>query len=134
MAKWNQIKKFYPALFLSVLLSFAAPSKAQAQVVINGYLYQGQELAELEYYLGSIPPGRYWLDVNTGYWGYEGDSTVQGNIFTPPNNTQTSHPYIRKNGDIYDPAYGGSSATTDSNGCTYYSIPGMSINSCDPNW
>ncbi|GAB4535420.1 MAG: hypothetical protein Tsb0014_22400 [Pleurocapsa sp.] len=136
MAKFHKIKKFYPTLILSVLLSLAAPQKAQAQVYINGYLYQGQELAELEYYLGTIPPGRYWLDVDTGYWGYEGDSTIQGNVLQQQNNDtySTDNSYVRSNGDIYDPSYGGSSATTDSNGCTYFSIPGMTVNSCDDNW
>lgn len=136
MAKFNKIKinRVYPTLFLSLLLSFSLPGKAKAEVFINGQHFQGQDLALLEYILGPISPGRYWLNTDTGNWGYEGNSTVQGNVLTQNINTQTSHPYIRKNGDIYDPSYGGSSATTDSNGCTYFSIPGMSINSCDPNW
>lgn len=36
--------------------------------------------------------------------------------------------------NYYDPSYGGASATTDSDGNTYFSVPGLSINSGDPNW
>ncbi|MDJ0650493.1 MAG: hypothetical protein QNJ60_17500 [Xenococcaceae cyanobacterium MO_188.B19] len=37
--------------------------------------------------------------------------------------------------NYYDPSYGGSSATTDSNGCTFFSAAGApTISSCDPNW
>ena len=140
-----KINLIYLTLLLSTLLSFTLPRKANAQVVMNGYSYQGQELATLKYlsaigyYLGPITPGRYWLDVNTGNWGYEGNPQIQGNILMQQNNSQTSqrrsHPYERPNGDIYDPSYGGSSVTADpQTGCRYYSVGGYTINGCDKNW
>ena len=131
MAKYNKIQKFYPALFLPMLLSFAAPSEAEAQVYINGYLLQGQELAELESYLGSIPPGRYWLDTDTGNWSYEGDSTtIQGNIAQESN--RASDRSQRGVSSYYSSGGAGGYGSYISNGkCSYFSSRGVSIKSYD---
>jgi hypothetical protein len=62
----------------SLLVPFA--SSADAQVVVNGQLMQGQKLTLLESLMGSrIPAGRYWIDQN-GNWGYEGGLTIQGSL------------------------------------------------------
>lgn len=42
-----------------------------AQVVINGITLTPQQVAQL----GSVPPGRYWYDAQTGAWGMEGGAT-----------------------------------------------------------
>lgn len=116
----------------TLLLSFSFPNQLKAQVVINGQLIQGQELATLEYYLGHIPAGRYWLDTNTGYWGYEGNPQIQGNIFldnnTSGSNQGTVDSYYSEGGA------GGSGSYVSDGKCSYFSSGGMSINTCDPNW
>jgi hypothetical protein len=41
-------------------------------VVINGYLLGMSELATLDSVVGTlVPDGRYWLNFETGEWGYE---------------------------------------------------------------
>ena len=132
MAKYSFIGKFYSTFLLSILLSFTTPSKAEAQVFINGYLYQGQELAQLEYLIGPVAPGRYWLNTYTGDWGYEGNSQVQGNLLQQNNAAPDSYGDNRQ--PYYDSSYGGSSYTPDpETGCSYISAGGMTINTCD-NW
>ena len=105
MLKCNKINLIYLTLFLSTLLSFASPRKANAQVVINGYLFKGQELAALENQAGSkFPPGNYQINFYTGDWVYQGPyGQHQGNIYqnqTAPSNPQSvNHPYV----GVYDP-------------------------------
>lgn len=44
-------------------------------VVVNGSLVSTGELVLLDMLHGEyIPNGRYWLNLNTGQWGYEGGS------------------------------------------------------------
>lgn len=76
------MKKLFKLLFLGLLLwagsvqSFAAKQGLwgpERNVVINGQLITGQELMLLDTLNGEfIPPGRYWLNLETGAWGYEG--------------------------------------------------------------
>lgn len=106
---------------------------AAAQVVINGYLVQGNELAQLEYLVGgAIPPGRYWLDVNTGDWGYEGNPYVQGNVFY----SQTSGYGDSGSSGQVDSYYstggaGGYGSYVSDGECAYFSTGDMSMSTCD---
>ena len=62
-------------LFLSTSLALTLPRKVDAQVVINGRLIQGQELAALEYQARTkLPPGNYHIDQNAGLMVYDGPS------------------------------------------------------------
>ncbi|QLE57061.1 hypothetical protein [Nostoc sp. TCL26-01] len=109
------MKKLILATVLSIC-SLIGPlsltATAQGWVVINGELFQGQKLYNLERLLGySIPSGRYWLDVNTGDWGYEGNPRVQGNILRPNQSSSTPGrrtPFgdILENGGYFDPNTG----------------------------
>ncbi len=59
---------------------------AERNVVINGQLIVGQELMLLDALNGEfIPAGRYWLNVETGAWGYEGGP--QQGVIKQKNNT-----------------------------------------------
>lgn len=104
---------------------------ASAQVVINGNLVQGGELAELEYLLGApVPDGSYWVNTNTGNWGYEGNSTVQGNLFDEAERSSSS-----EEGGSIDSYYeggGGSHTSYASDGeCAYFSTEYGSISTCN---
>lgn len=114
---------------LTLLFSFSIPNQLKAQVVINGQLIQGQELATLEYYLGHIPAGRYWLDTNTGYWGYEGNPQIQGNIFLDGNTSGSNYGSVDSN---YSQGGAGGYGSYASDGqCSYMSIEGMSVKTCN---
>lgn len=48
-------------------------------VVINGQPLQPLQVQRIErLYCSPIADGRYWYDVQTGIWGYEGDPRAQG--------------------------------------------------------
>ncbi|MBE9137028.1 hypothetical protein IQ254_07400 [Nodosilinea sp. LEGE 07088] len=118
------MKKTLITLALS-LTSLVGPLawNANAQVVVNGYLMQGEDLMLLQYLVGSpIPAGYYWLDEN-GNWGYEGSSVVQGNILYGTQSTNSGG-----SGNIYD---GEASYIESDNGCAYFSSDAGSISSCN---
>ncbi|MGB5710286.1 MAG: hypothetical protein WBM44_05175 [Waterburya sp.] len=126
-------------VFTTSLISLM-PLKAQAQVFINGELIQGQELQNLQMLLDNqIPSGRYWLDSDTGNWGYEGNSQVQGNLYVPID--RNSNSYDNPNGgnsggagSYYSSGGAGGYGSYASDGeCSYFSSGGMTFNTCD-NW
>jgi len=62
-------------LFIVFFLGFINLSAMayQRYVVVNGALMNPTQLAFLDGMHGEyIPDGRYWLNLNTGEWGYEG--------------------------------------------------------------
>lgn len=68
-------------LILAGLL--AAPLTAQAQyryVVVNGQRLDTASMARLDRAAClRVPDGRYWIDMRTGIWGYEGGAP-QGRV------------------------------------------------------
>jgi len=69
---------------VTVLLVLAIPGLAQAQsrwVVVNGVLMNPMQLAMLDSRAcTTVPNGRYWLDLQTGLWGYARDPRPVGYI------------------------------------------------------
>jgi len=64
-----------------VLVLNAAISHAERFVVINGQRLNNQQLYNLEQiHCGPIANGSYWLDHDTGLWGYAGNRAPQGYI------------------------------------------------------
>lgn len=121
---------FACAISVSSLFSlFMLP--ASAQVVINGNLFQGEELAELEYLLGApVPQGFYWLNTNTGAWGYEGDSTIQGNLFDELESRYSSEEGGRAD-SYYEGRAGNHTSYVSDGECAYFSTEYGSISTCD---
>ena len=67
-------------VFITVIFvtSFAAEAQ-QRMVIVNGQPLSPQELYVLDSMNGAhVPNGAYWLDFNTGVWGYAGDPTPRG--------------------------------------------------------
>lgn len=96
-------------------------SNVAAQVYINGQLYEGVALYQLQQqYGGQIPSGNYWL-LQDGKWGYVGSNQVQGNFYTD----NRGGGYV----DIYPGS--GSVMKDGKSGCTYWDLGGYSYNSCD---
>lgn len=69
-------------ILMGVALCLAtAASHAERYVVVNGERMNDAQIQTLERIrCGPIPNGHYWLNVNTGVWGYAGNPTPQGNI------------------------------------------------------
>lgn len=67
------------------------------QVVVNGTHLGPTELAWLDALNGGlVPDGRYWLDLDSGAWGYEGGPTAgvlgqEEDAGTPGNAGQTGY-------------------------------------------
>ncbi len=69
------------ALAICLALSSAPADAQQRYVVVNGVLMTAQDLYVLDRLAGYyIPNGNYWLDPNTGVWGYAGNPYPQGQI------------------------------------------------------
>lgn len=69
-----------PIAILAGWLATATPSAAQSRgVVVNGQRLSDPDVAYLERRACSrIPNGNYWLDMQTGAWGYARNPQVQG--------------------------------------------------------
>lgn len=82
LSKRNIIGILTALLVAVAVISAAAPSQAQQRfVVINGELLSPQQLYVLDQLVGGyVPNGAYWVDTNSGIWGYAGDPTPRGRI------------------------------------------------------
>lgn len=82
----SRITRILAAVALAITVFFAsAPSEAQQRfVVVNGQLLSAEQLFVLDQMAGGfVPNGAYWVDPNTGIWGYAGDPTPRGQIGAP---------------------------------------------------
>ncbi len=78
-----QFTRVLIALAFAIAAAFAsAPSQAQQRfVVVNGQFMSAEQLYVLDQMAGGfVPNGAYWVDPNTGIWGYAGDPTPRGQI------------------------------------------------------
>lgn len=117
------MKKLNNMLIVLALTSF----DVGAQVYINGQLYEGLALYQLQQNYGDIiPSGNYWL-MQDGNWGYIGSNQVQGNFYTDNRTVGAS------SGSGYTDIYPGSGSVVKDGktGCKYYDLGGYSYNSCD---
>lgn len=75
----RQLQSFVTAIVLMLSVSNAA--YAERYVVVNGNRLSDTDIMILERWrCGPIPNGHYWLNFNTGIWGYAGDPRVRGHI------------------------------------------------------
>jgi hypothetical protein len=89
----------------TVALSLGVPTEALAQrfVVVNGQVMGPQELAILDRYAcQSVPNGYYWLNTQTGLWGYAGNPAPQGYI-SDGCYQQTRRPSLSERRMLYSP-------------------------------
>lgn len=70
-------------ILLGTIAAIAIAGSAHAgAVIVNGKTLDYQERLMLSRTACfTIPPGNYWLNTNTGYWGYAGSARVQGHIY-----------------------------------------------------
>lgn len=63
-----------------VLALLTTPALAQSRFVfVNGQRMTDQQVGLLEFFACTpIPNGSYWLNVDTGAWGYVGNLRTQG--------------------------------------------------------
>jgi hypothetical protein len=77
--------------------------QADRFVVVNGQVMGPRELAILDRYAcQSVPNGSYWLNTQTGLWGYAGNPTPQGYI-SDGCYWQTRRPSLSERRMLYSP-------------------------------
>lgn len=90
------MKKIFKLLTAALVLTSV---NASAQVFVNGQLYQGAALAQLQQQYGDvIPSGNYWL-IQNGNWGYVDSNQVQGNFYTDNQGTANSGRFLYPESD-----------------------------------
>jgi hypothetical protein len=64
-----------------ILLGASSAANAERYVVVNNQRLNNEQILSLEQlHCGPIANGHYWLNVNTGIWGYAANPNPQGHI------------------------------------------------------
>lgn len=73
--------KALPVAALAAIAAAVLAPAAQAQVWVNGVQLNPQQQALLqEYTCGPVPAGSYWINPQTGRWGYVGNARPMGHL------------------------------------------------------
>ncbi|TVZ38799.1 hypothetical protein P886_3181 [Alteromonadaceae bacterium 2753L.S.0a.02] len=92
------------AVMALTLVLLVPEAMAQRYVVVNGQLMAPEQIAFLEQMAcGRVPNGRYWLNLNTGVWGYEGDPTPRGQLTGNCYGNTQRKPSLSERGLLYSP-------------------------------
>ncbi|MEO1470087.1 MAG: hypothetical protein AAFV86_13610 [Pseudomonadota bacterium] len=87
---------------LALALGLATAGTAEAQTWVNGKRLTADEMTALaRYSCGPVWPGRYWLNMATGHWGFEGNPIPMGHIRDRCAGTQ--RPGLSQRGMLYRP-------------------------------
>jgi hypothetical protein len=88
---------------MALTLGVSTEVLAQRFVVVNGQVMSPQELAILDRYACQyVPNGYYWLNTQTGLWGYAGNPAPQGYI-SDGCYRQTRRPSLSERRMLYSP-------------------------------
>ena len=105
-----QAKRLLLTGLAALLLLLGVPGLGGAQlrwVVVNGVLQNPAQLAALDRHACAIVPnGSYWLDYNTGVWGYAGNPRPMGRVGDmcnayPGSYSGPSRPSLSERGMLY---------------------------------
>lgn len=124
--------------------SLLAVEQSERHIHVNGEHLDSQNIALLDQLTGNqTPNGYYWINMQTGEWGFENNAQVQGIIQTIANYQQQNAQQHYQAGQSDQSADGyndwegvdqnGSVVSGRVNGqdCTYVSSGGMTFKSCD---
>jgi hypothetical protein len=88
---------------MALTLDVSTEALAQRFVVVNGQVMGPQELTTLDRYACQyVPNGYYWLNTQTGLWGYAGNPAPQGYI-SDGCCRQTRRPSLSERRMLYSP-------------------------------
>ena len=126
---------------------------AERYINVNGEQLDEQTALMMDSLFGySVPDGFYWLNTQTGEWGYENEDEVQGIISAisqyNQNNSNQPNQYYSDDNYYTDDSYqqpnsyqqqefyqsqNGSAVSGQLNGqnCTFVSVGGTTMKSCD---
>ncbi|MBV1910756.1 MAG: hypothetical protein KUG78_15745 [Kangiellaceae bacterium] len=121
----------------SALFSLSAKSQDR-HIHINGQHLDAQVIADLDQLVGQpVGDGYYWLNMQTGEWGYEDNNQTQGVISAIANSNANAQENNSPNSQPYRNYEGVSSTGTVTSGrlngknCTFVSVGGTTMKSCD---
>jgi hypothetical protein len=122
-------------LVSSILFTSHSLVAEERHIHVNGQCLEAADMVQLDQLIGGVTPnGKYWIDFNTGTWGYEGDQETQGYLSAIAGN-QTEY---RDTSDSHQQPYMESSITgrvvsgqVNGQDCTYVSVGGTTMRSCD---
>jgi hypothetical protein len=82
----------------------AAAGPMQRYVVVNGHRLTPTQIAQLQVaHCAYIPDGRYWLNMQTGAWGYAANPWQQGFLGDPCRGGGQRHRSLSERGLLYTP-------------------------------
>jgi hypothetical protein len=141
------MKHLIPKSLVVILFSFVLPvlSDASRHIHINGEHLSHENIMLLDKIVGNaVESGYYWLNMQTGEWGYQEHEQVQGVIASIANqqnqnlrDQQQNNSEYSNQADSYNNWEGvsgtGSVTSGQLNGqnCTFVSVAGTTIKSCD---
>jgi hypothetical protein len=68
-------------IMLCALPTAGSAQAYQREVYVNGQRLSSTELEQIDLQFGAcLADGRYWLDADTGRWGYEGEPAPRGKV------------------------------------------------------
>lgn len=77
---------------------------AEQNIFVNGQRLSFEQIQRLEQiHCGPIENGGYWLDVNSGLWGYAGNPIPQGYITDNCYQQDKHRPGLSERGLLYSP-------------------------------
>ena len=123
------------AIAFAIVLVGLTSIQIQAQerhIHVNGEHLEAEDIQLLDQINGAIVPnGFYWINMETGEWGMEGEPQVLGTI--PAIAQYQAQPRSRNNSTEINSSQNGSVVSGRLNGrnCTFASAGGMTIKSCD---
>jgi hypothetical protein len=87
---------------LFVMLSVTGVAYGERYIVVNGTRLNLAQIQQLErFHCGPIPNGHYWLNPNTGIWGYAGgppQGHISDNCYNPGR-----RPSLSERGMLFSP-------------------------------
>lgn len=124
-------------MFILILLTTNAFAEQQRHIHINGEHLNDQMITKLDALIGTqVSDGYYWLNLQTGQWGYEGNPRVQGIVaqIVAAKQTQSQQQSTEyKKSKLQDVSSTGRVTSGRLNGqdCTFVSVGGTTLKSCD---
>ena len=139
------MKKLLCAL---ILLGMPLYAFADRHIHVNTEHLDNETILMMDQIFGyQVSDGNYWLDTQTGQWGYEGNDEIQGTVqmvldYQQAQQAQYDNSYYQndaeQNNNEYYPteinnSQNGSvvSGTLNGQNCTFVSVAGMTVKDCD---
>ncbi len=129
---------FIKSILLALcLFSSSLFAEQQRHIHINGEHLSDAMITQLDALVGNqVSNGYYWLNLQTGEWGYEGNPQVQGVVqaiiaANQSASEQQKPSYARSQLQDVSPTGTVTSGRLNGKDCTFVSVGGTTVKSCD---